>query len=47
MGFYAPAQIVREAQEIGRVPVRPIDVNASAWDNVLEDSAVAVGSRQS
>lgn len=45
MGFYAPAQIVREAQEIGRVPVRPIDVNASDWDNTLDDSAV--GSRQS
>ncbi len=35
MGFYAPAQIVRDAQEHG-VEVRPIDVNASDWDNTLE-----------
>jgi error-prone DNA polymerase len=36
MGFYAPAQIVREAQEVGGVEPRPIDVNSSAWDNLLE-----------
>jgi len=36
MGFYAPAQIVREAQEIGGVEVRPIDVSSSDWDNILE-----------
>lgn len=35
MGFYAPAQIVRDAQEHG-VKVNPIDVNKSAWDNLLE-----------
>lgn len=35
MGFYAPAQIVRDAQEHG-VEVRPIDVNLSDWDNALE-----------
>ncbi len=35
MGFYAPAQIVRDAQEHG-VTVREIDVNASGWDNGLE-----------
>jgi error-prone DNA polymerase len=35
MGFYAPAQIVRDAQEHG-VDVRPIDVNLSDWDNTLE-----------
>jgi error-prone DNA polymerase len=35
MGFYAPAQIVRDAIEHG-VEVRPIDVNASDWDNTLE-----------
>ncbi len=34
MGFYAPAQIVRDAREHG-VEVVPIDVNASAWDNTL------------
>ena len=38
MGFYAPAQIVRDAREHG-VDVRPIDVNASAWDNRLEPCA--------
>ncbi len=32
MGFYAPAQIVRDAREHG-VPVLPIDVNDSGWDN--------------
>ncbi|MGA7453365.1 MAG: PHP domain-containing protein [Rhodoplanes sp.] len=35
MGFYAPAQIVRDAQEHG-VEVRPVDVNFSDWDNTLE-----------
>ncbi|POR47790.1 error-prone DNA polymerase [Bosea psychrotolerans] len=36
MGFYAPAQIVREAQENGGVEARAIDVNFSGWDNGLE-----------
>ncbi len=35
MGFYAPAQIVRDAKEHG-VPVRPVDVNFSEWDCTLE-----------
>ncbi|WP_188065031.1 error-prone DNA polymerase [Sphingobium sp. KCTC 72723] len=35
MGFYAPAQIVRDAIEHG-VMVRDIDINASDWDNGLE-----------
>ena len=35
MGFYAPAQIVRDAREHD-VEVRPVDVNESAWDNTLE-----------
>ncbi|HEX4768365.1 MAG TPA: error-prone DNA polymerase [Lichenihabitans sp.] len=35
MGFYAPAQIVRDARDHG-VEVRPIDVNASRWDSTLE-----------
>jgi error-prone DNA polymerase len=35
MGFYAPAQIVRDAREHG-VLVRPVDVNASQWDCTLE-----------
>ena len=38
MGFYAPAQIVRDAIEHG-VVVRGIDVNASHWDNGLEPIA--------
>ena len=35
MGFYAPAQIVRDAREHG-VNVREADVNHSFWDNTLE-----------
>ncbi|WP_114010709.1 error-prone DNA polymerase [Cohaesibacter intestini] len=35
MGFYAPAQIVRDAREHG-IEVRPICVNHSGWDNGLE-----------
>lgn len=35
MGFYAPAQIVRDAREHG-VEVREPDVNRSAWDCTLE-----------
>lgn len=35
MGFYAPAQIVRDARDHG-VEVRPVCVNHSAWDNELE-----------
>ncbi len=38
MGFYAPAQIVRDAREHG-VEVRPVCVNASYWDCTLEPSA--------
>ncbi|MEZ6011594.1 MAG: error-prone DNA polymerase [Hyphomonas sp.] len=52
MGFYAPAQIVRDAQEHG-VEVRPVDVNHSDWDNTLEPAedredafAVRLGFRQ-
>ncbi|NMG40807.1 DNA polymerase III subunit alpha [Chelativorans sp. ZYF759] len=35
MGFYAPAQIVRDAREHD-VEVRPVDINSSVWDNTLE-----------
>jgi error-prone DNA polymerase len=35
MGFYAPAQIVRDARDHG-VDVRPVDVNFSDWDCTLE-----------
>ncbi|GFE48414.1 error-prone DNA polymerase 1 [Roseobacter cerasinus] len=50
MGFYAPAQIVRDAREHG-VEVRAPDVNFSDWDNTLEPLgerrfAVRLGLRQ-
>jgi error-prone DNA polymerase len=35
MGFYAPAQIVRDTRDHG-VQIRPLDVNRSAWDCTLE-----------
>ncbi len=38
MGFYQPAQIVRDAKEHG-VEMRPVDVNRSFWDLTLEDGA--------
>ncbi len=38
MGFYAPAQIVRDARDHG-VEVRPTDVNHSEWDCTLEPTA--------
>jgi error-prone DNA polymerase len=45
MGFYAPAQIVRDAREHG-VEVREVDVNLSDWDCTLEDGAMRLGLRQ-
>ncbi len=50
MGFYAPAQLVRDAQENG-VEVRPPDINASTWDCTLEPGkgnrcALRLGLRQ-
>ncbi len=44
MGFYAPAQIVRDVQEHG-VEVRPVDVNASRWDCTLEAGENALALR--
>ncbi len=38
MGFYAPAQIVRDAREHG-VEIRPVSVNHSHWDCTLEPRA--------
>jgi len=35
MGFYAPAQLVRDARQHG-VEVGPVDVNHSQWDSTLE-----------
>ena len=40
MGFYAPAQIVRDAREHG-VEVRPADVNFSDYDATLEPGPAA------
>lgn len=50
MGFYAPAQLVRDAREHG-VEVRTVDVNFSQWDNSLEQRedgshALRLGFRQ-
>ncbi len=50
MGFYAAAQLVRDAREHG-VEVRAVDANASDWDCTLEDTggpmhAVRLGLRQ-
>ncbi|MDD9909889.1 MAG: error-prone DNA polymerase [Ahrensia sp.] len=51
MGFYAPAQIVRDAREHG-IEVRGVDINKSEWDNTLEGPmedgrfAVRLGFRQ-
>ena len=50
MGFYAPAQIVRDARTRG-VLVRPICINASYWDKVIEPDgtgglAIRLGFRQ-
>lgn len=42
MGFYAPAQIVRDACEHG-VEVRPPDINHSHWDSTLEPGPRAAG----
>ena len=44
MGFYAPAQLIRDAREHG-VEVRPVDINASAWDCTLEGPALRLGFR--
>ncbi len=50
MGFYAPAQLVRDAREHG-VEVRGADINASEHDNLLErredgGHAIRLGFRQ-
>ncbi len=50
MGFYAPAQLVRDAKEHG-VAVRPVDVAYSHWDCTLEPEgdgtfALRLGFRQ-
>jgi error-prone DNA polymerase len=50
MGFYQPAQIVIDARKHG-VDVRPVDINYSDWDNLLEERsgkyyAMRLGFRQ-
>jgi len=50
MGFYAPAQLIRDLREHG-AEVRAADINASQWDNVLEPDgagglALRIGFRQ-
>lgn len=50
MGFYAPAQIVKDAQKHG-VKVHPVDINHSEWDSTLEEKdgkycALRLGFRQ-
>jgi len=50
MGFYAPAQIVRDARE-HKVEVRPVCINSSYWDNMMEPAvkgglALRLGFRQ-
>nr|WP_027285601.1 error-prone DNA polymerase [Rubritepida flocculans] len=44
MGFYAPAQIIRDARAHG-VELRPVDVARSDWDCTLEDGALRLGLR--
>ena len=38
MGFYQPAQIIIDARQHG-VEVRPVDVNHSQWDHILEEQS--------
>lgn len=50
MGFYQPAQLVIDARKHG-VEVRPVDINYSLWDNILEEKtgnyhALRLGFRQ-
>ncbi|MCW5773343.1 MAG: error-prone DNA polymerase [Rhodospirillaceae bacterium] len=44
MGFYAPAQIVRDARDHA-VKVLPVDVNRSDWNNTLEPAAEGLALR--
>ncbi len=44
MGFYAPAQLVRDARSHG-VEVLPVDVKHSRWDCTLEAAAIRLGLR--
>ena len=45
LGFYAPAQLVRNAREHG-VQVLPVDVNHSQWDCTLEEEGRGEGEKR-
>ena len=42
MGFYAPAQLIRDARS-HKIEVRPVDINYSDWDCAMEATAVRSG----
>ncbi|MGH7242136.1 MAG: error-prone DNA polymerase [Phycisphaerales bacterium] len=42
MGFYAPAQLIRDAKEHG-VRVLPVDVNHSGWECTIEQGSLRLG----
>ncbi len=44
MGFYGPAQLIRDVKEHG-VTVRPVDVHRSRWDCTIESGALRLGMR--
>jgi error-prone DNA polymerase len=46
MGFYQPAQLVRDARQHG-VEIRPVDVNCSDWDCTLEPTAAGASGGES
>jgi error-prone DNA polymerase len=43
MGFYAPAQLVRDAREHG-IEILPVDVRISDWESTLEERTTAAAS---
>ncbi|WP_417841016.1 error-prone DNA polymerase [Terasakiella sp.] len=45
MGFYAPAQLIRDARA-HYVKVQPVDINHSHWDNRIEHGTLRLGFRQ-
>lgn len=45
MGFYAPAQLIADAQRHG-IQIRPVDINFSGWETDLEDITILPASRQ-
>src|SRR5581483_9585928 len=46
MGFYQPAQLVRDARQHG-IEIRPVDVNCSDWDCALEPTAAPASGGES